>query len=252
MINGVPTRLFRGGRGMPALVLAPELVPSRWFPYHEDLAARFLVLAPEHPGFGASERPEWLEGVDDLVLHYLDFLDELELEQVAIIGSSLGGWIAAEIAVLQPKRVTHLVLAGAAGLKVDGARRHDVFLNPIEKTMAVLFHDPSRAAQLLSDESGVDRILRGYREGASLARLAWNPYLYNPKLERRLRRIACPTLVVWGENDRFLDAAHGAAFARLIPKARLEQVPACGHLVAFEQTATFSRLAGDFLATAVE
>jgi len=246
-VAGVRTHVLRGGRGAPLLVLHPELAAGRWFPYHDGLAARFQIFAPDHPGFGETERPEWISGIDDLVFHYVDLLDVLGLDRVAILGTSLGGWIAAELAVAHPERVERLVLVGAAGIKVDGVERFDVFLHPIEETLRHLFHDPSRAAQLLPTELGTDVIVRGYREATTLARLSWNPYLYNPKLERRLRRITAPTLIVWGENDTFLPLAYGEAYARLIPHATLQTVPQCGHFVPFEQTEPFAQHVTRFL-----
>jgi len=96
---------------------------------------------------------------------------------------------------------------------------------------------------------GAEVIVRGYHEAATLARLTWNPYLYNPKLERRLQRVTTPTLIVWGEHDTFLPLAHGQAYARLIPNATLQTVPQCGHLVPFEQTEIFIRTVTEFLAS---
>lgn len=247
-VAGLQTYLLRGGRGAPLLVLAPELAPSRWFPYHEMLAAHFKVFAPDHPGFGRSERPPWLDGIDDLVFHYADLLDTLHLDRVAILGTSLGGWIAAELAATHPHRVHRLVLVGAAGLKVDGVERYDLFLNPIAETLRHLFHDPSRAAQLLPSTSGAEALVHAYGEATTLARLTWNPYFYNPKLARRLRRITAPTLVLWGEQDAFLAPAHGEAYARLIPNAELRTIPQCGHLVPFEKTEELARLVIPFLA----
>ncbi len=247
-VAGMRTHLLRGGRGAPVLVLHPEFAASRWFPYHDALAARFQVFAPDHPGFGQSERPDWLDGIDDLVFHYVDLLDTLQLDRVSVIGTSLGGWIAAELAVAHPERLQRLVLVGAAGIKVDGVQRFDVFLHPIEETLPHLFHDATRAAQLLPTEFGPDVIARAYGEAATLARLSWNPYLYNPKLERRLRRITAPTLIVWGEDDTFLPLAHGQAYARLVPGARLQSIPQCGHLVPFEQTEAFTQHVTRFLA----
>jgi pimeloyl-ACP methyl ester carboxylesterase len=247
-VAGVRTHLLRGGRGAPLLVLHPEFAANRWFPYHDQLAAHFQILAPDHPGFGQSDRPEWLEGIDDLVFHYFDLLDALSLDRVSLVGTSLGGWIAAELAVAHPERVERLVLVGAAGIKVDGVERFDVFLHPIEETLQHLFSDASRAAQLLPTELGPDVIVRGYREATTLARLSWNPYFYNPKLHRRLRRISAPTLVIWGEQDTFLPPAHGEAYAQLIPGARLQTIPQCGHLVPYEQTELFTRHVIGFLA----
>lgn len=246
-INGVSTHVIRGGRGAPLLVLPPEFAPGRWFPYHDQLASRFLVVAPDHPGFGQSERPDWLEGIDDVVLHYLDLLDHLGVERASLIGTSLGGWIAAELAVIQPQRVEKLVLVGAAGLKVEGVERYDVFLNPLERTLEKLFFDKSRTAQLLSTEIGPETIVRAYRDSASLARFTWNPYFYNPKLERRLRRIRCPTLIVWGREDEFLPLAHGLAFEREIRGSSLRVIERCGHFVPFEQTQAFIDVAMAFL-----
>jgi pimeloyl-ACP methyl ester carboxylesterase len=250
-VAGVRTHLLRGGRGAPLLVLHPELAANRWFPWHDGLAARFQVFAPDHPGFGQSARPEWLGGIDDLVFHYVDLLDTLGLERVSLIGTSLGGWIAAELAVAHPERVQRLVLVGAAGIKVDGVERFDVFLHPIEETLRHLFHDPTRAAQILPAEFGPDVIVRAYGEAATLARLTWNPYLYNPKLARRLRRISAPTLIVWGQNDTFLPLAHGEAYARLIPGAVLQTIPACGHLVPYEQTEDFLQHVVEFVDPAI-
>jgi pimeloyl-ACP methyl ester carboxylesterase len=249
-VAGVRTHMLRGGRGAPLLVLHPEYASNRWFPYHDALAAHFQIFAPDHPGFGQSERPDWLDGIDDVVFHYIDLLDTLGLARVAILGTSLGGWIAAELAVAHPERVQQLILVGAAGLKVDGVERFDVFLHPIEDTLVHLFHDPSRAAQLLPAEIGPDLIARAYGEAATLARLSWNPYLYNPKLQQRLRRVNAPTLVLWGADDRFLPLAHGETYAALIAGARLQTVPQCGHLVPLEQTELFTQHVLQFLGAA--
>ena len=246
-IAGIQTHLMRGGRGAPLLVLPPEFAANRWFPYHDALAAKFQVLAPDHLGFGESERPDWLDGIDDLVLHYIDLLDDLKLDRVAVMGLSLGGWIAAELAVAYPQRIERLVLVGAAGLKVDGVPRFDVFTHPIEETLQTLFHDQARWVQLVSTDLGPEVIVRAYHESMTLARLTWNPYMYNPKLERRLRRVTAPTLVVWGDDDRFLPLAHGEAYARAIAGAQLHVIANCGHFPPFEQTEAFLRCATDFL-----
>lgn len=246
-VRGVRTHLFRGGRGRPLLVLHPEFGANMWAPYHEALVARFLVLAPDHPGFGDSERPAWLNQIDDLVFHYVDLLDLLEIDRVSIVGTSLGGWIAAAFAVAHPERVERLVLAAPAGIKVDGVPRYDVFANPFEDVLQHLFHDPSRIAQLLPTEYGAEVIVRGYHELTTLARLAWNPYLYDPKLQQRLPRVRTPALIVWGENDAVLPPAHAEAYAALLPYATLKMLPRCGHLVPLEQAEAFAGLAIDFL-----
>jgi len=246
-VRGVRTRLRKGGRGRPLLVLHPEFGADMWAPYHDALAAHFHVLAPDHLGFGGSDRPAWLDGIDDLVLHYRDLLDQLAIDRVAIVGTSLGGWIAAAFAVAHPERVERLVLAAPAGVKVDGVLRYDYFANPIEDVLAHLFHDPARAAQILPVEYGAEVLVRGYRELTTLARLSWNPYLYDPKLQQRLPRIRTPTLLVWGTDDAVLPPAHADAWAELLPYATVKHLSRCGHLVPFEQAEAFASLAIEFL-----
>lgn len=246
-VRGVRTHVLKGGRGKPVLVLHPEFGANLWAPYHDALAAHFQVLAPDHLGFGESDRPGWLDGIDDLLFHYLDLLDLLEIERLSIVGTSLGGWIAAAFAVAHPERVDRLVLAAPAGIKVDGVPRFDVFARPFEDTLQHLFHDPSRAAQMLPTEFGAEVIVHTYHELTTLARLTWNPYFHDPKLQQRLPRLHHPTLIVWGENDTFLPPSHAEAYAALLPAATLKKLPACGHLVPFEQADAFASLAIDFL-----
>lgn len=246
-VGGVRTHLMRGGRGRPLLVLHPEFAARMWAPYHDALAAHFQVIAPDHPGFGDSARAEWIDGVEDLVFHYVDLLDGLGLDRVSVVGTSLGGWIALALAVWHPARVDRLVLAAPAGIRVDGVERYDYFANPIEETLRRLFHDPARAAQLLPTEYGAEVVVRGYHEFTTLARLSWNPYLYDPKLPQRLRRVRSPTLLIWGADDTVLPPAHGTALARLLPSATLREIPTCGHLPPLERGDAFARLAVEFL-----
>jgi pimeloyl-ACP methyl ester carboxylesterase len=247
-VRGVRTHVMRGGRGRPLLVLHPEFAARMWAPYHDALAAQFQVFAPDHPGFGDSDRPDWVDGVDDLVLHYVDLLDALGLERVSIVGTSLGGWIALALALAHPARVDRLVLAAPAGIRVEGIPRYDYFANPVEETLRRLFRDPARAAQLLPTEFGAEVVVRGYHEFTTLARLSWNPYLYDPKLQERLPRLRTPTLLVWGADDTVLPPAHGAALAQLMPAATLQEIPACGHLPPLERADAFAALAVEFLA----
>ncbi|GIW45419.1 MAG: hydrolase [Candidatus Binatia bacterium] len=233
-VGDLEVRLLRGGRGSPLLVLHSEFASGRWFPFHDDLAQHFHVYAPDHPGFGGTVRPDWLDCIEDFAIFYADFLDALELRDARVVGISFGGWIAAELAALYPERVSRLVLVGAAGLKVEGEERFDLFARPFEETLQRLFHAPDRWVQLMPTEPGLDVILRTYREATTLARVSWNPYWYDPKLARRLKRVRCPALVVWGEQDCFLSPAHARAYAAALPRAIVEFVPQCGHLPPLE------------------
>jgi pimeloyl-ACP methyl ester carboxylesterase len=246
-VRGVQTHVMHAGRGRPLLALHPEFASDTWSPYLDDLASQFRVVAPDHPGFGRSERPQWLDEIDDLVFHYVDLLDTLQIERTSVVGTSLGGWIAAALAVAHPERIERLVLAAPAGIRVDDVERFDLFANPIEETLHHLFYDQLRVAQIVPAEHGPDVVVRAYRELTTLARLAWNPYFYDRKLQERLPRVTAPTLLVWGEDDTFLPPEYGRAFARLLPDATLKLLPRCGHLPPLEQGPAFSRMALRFL-----
>lgn len=246
-VRGTRTHVMRGGRGRPLLVLHPEFAAGLWPPYLDALAAQFHVVAPDHPGFGTSARPDWLDGVDDLVLHYVDLLDAMALERVSVVGTSLGGWIAVALAIAHPERVERLVLAAPAGVRCDGVERYDYFANPIEETLRRLFHDPSRAAQLLPTEYGAEVVVRGYHEFTTMARLSWNPYLFDAKLQQRLPRVRTPALIVWGADDAVLPPAHGDVFAAQMPYATLRHLPECGHFPPLERAEAFSQMALEFL-----
>ena len=120
-VRGCRIRLMRGGAGSPLVVLHGATGAS-WLPFMQKLAENFDVIAPEHPGFGESDTPDWLDTIHDLAYFYLDLLDELKLKDVNLVGLSFGGWIAAELAVRNTQRLASLTLAGAAGLYVRRRR----------------------------------------------------------------------------------------------------------------------------------
>jgi len=247
-VRGVTVNLFRGGAGRPLLFLHGAGGAGAWLPFHGLLAdAGFEVLAPDHPGFGLSGEMEHIESMDDLVYHYLALLDQLGLEQVDVVGTSLGGWLAAELAVHSPHRIGRLVLLNAVGLDLWDAPVQDLFgMNP-EETVAAVFADPAIAASLFPAEPDLDFIMGLYREKISFARLAWNPYCCNPKLESRLWRITAPTLVVWGSEDRLVPIAHGERYAERIAGARLAVIPGVAHAPFLEDAAATAQLLVDFL-----
>lgn len=249
---GGRVHLLRGGRGDPVLFLHAAGGAGRWLEFHDLLARRFEVFAPDHPGFGGSDELPGVEGVDDLVYHYLDLMERLGLERPHVVGASFGGWIAAELAVAAPHMIGSLVLLSPAGLRLPGYPIADLFLMSPEEVVAALFRDPSQASVLFPAEPDVEVILAAYRDMTALARFGWTPFLSNPKLERRLHRISAPTLVAWPSDDRVVPIAHGRRFAELIPKAEFAVVGDCGHAMYFERPKAFAELTADFLATGAE
>ena len=258
-VRGISVTLQRGGRGEPLLYLhSASAEATTWNEAFELLAADYDVIAPVHPGFPGSGGLDRIHNVGDLVLHYIDLLNRLRIARAHVVGSSLGGWIATELASLYPERVASLVLAGAAGLWIDGAPIAEVFGIMPGQLAERLFHDQQHpVAQMLHaagetafDAAPPEELLLAFHQSTeATARVAWNPYFHNPALERRLDRIAAPTLVLWGAEDRLIPRAHAERYCERIADAGLRLIQRCGHLPVIEQPAAFASEVVAFLGT---
>jgi pimeloyl-ACP methyl ester carboxylesterase len=246
-LAGGRVHLLRGGKGEPLLFLHAAGGAGTWLEFHQLLARGFDVIAPDHPGFGKSDDFPEVEAIDDLVYHYLDVMDALGLDHPHVVGASFGGWITAELAVAAPHRVGSLVLLSAAGLRLPEHPVTDLFLLPPTKLPEVLFHNPPPVPPEPVDAPDIDTIIAAYREVTSLARFSWVPFLSNPKLERRLRRVTAPTLVVAPSDDRLIPVAHARRYAERIARARYAEVADCGHAMYFERPAEFADITATFL-----
>jgi pimeloyl-ACP methyl ester carboxylesterase len=249
---GGRVHLFRGGAGTPVLFLHAAGGAGEWHEFHGLLARRFEVFAPDHPGFGRSDELAEVEGMDDLVYHYVDLIERLGLERPHVVGASFGGWVAAELAVARSDLIGSLVLLGPAGLRLPEHPVTDLFLLTPDQIPGVLFEDQAKASVLFSAEPSIDDVLAAYRDMTAFARFSWSPFLCNPKLERRLRRITAPTLVACPSEDRVIPVEHGRRYAERIPDARFESVEDCGHAMYFERPHEFAQVVTDFLTTGAE
>ncbi len=247
---------IRGGAGRPLLYLHSTMGEATWLtPHLVALARHYQVYAPAHPGFLDSEGIEQIRHVEDLVYHYLAYLDAKGWQAVDVVGLSLGGWIAAELAARYPERVAKLVLVDAVGIWVPEQPMADLFAIDgrfPERLRDLLFHDPSvPAARAMAVGIGAelpDAVLAHVVKAfAATAKIGWNPLLHDPRLEGLLHRVTAPTLCLWGSHDRVVPLAYGEKYAKLIPGARLEVVPDCGHLLPFERPDAFTNAVRDFL-----
>jgi len=245
-VRGCAIAVMRRGAGRPLLILHGAADGGAWLPFMTELAAAHDVIVPEHPGYGASDTPAWLDTVSDLANFYLDLLDQLDLSGVDLVGCDLGGWIAAELAVRNTRRLASLTLVGASGIHLSGIAQLDPFLRTDEQRIRDHFHDGARAdamlARLLRAENDV-----GLKNQTTTARLTWQPRGYDPHLAKWLHRIDVPTLVVWGTNDRLLAPDYATAWQTRIPGAKLAVIPECGHLPHIERASAFVAALGDFL-----
>ena len=234
-IGETTLNVLEGGSGRPLLILHAAGGTGMWMPHHELLARRFRVVAPDSPGFGRTPDSERITGVDDLAFLYADLIETLKLERPIVVGSSFGGWVAAELAVLMSGSISHLVLADAIGLRLPASPIADLFAMGPALKMAALFHDPAAAARMLPAQPDIETIMGFYRDEMAFAKYAWSPFCCNPKLERRLHRISAPTLVLWGEHDAVVPRQHGERYAARIPQARLQIVADAGHALLMEK-----------------
>lgn len=221
------------GSGRPVLLLHGGAGPGSVAGFGNALAAAGAhALTPTHPGFDGTPRPERLDSVDDLAALYRDLLDHLDLSDVVVVGSSVGGWIAARLALLGTPRVTGLVLVGAVGIEVPG--------HPVTDVAGL---DPARLAELAFHDAEAFRIdpaqLDEAQRAATVANLAtlstYAGDMTDPGLRRDLRGITVPTVVAWGVSDGIVDPGYGRAYADAIPGSRFVLLSGSGHLPQIEQ-----------------
>lgn len=248
-IAGIDLELYDQGNGEPLLFLHSAQGFDARHEITAILAARRRLIAPSHPGFGKSGLPDWLDSVDDIAYVYLEMLDELGLPEVDLVGCSIGGWIAAEMATKAPERFRRLALVGAVGVKtgrVDQLDIPDIFAMPQDKVDELLFADPARMKMDPSKMTD-DEIAARVRNRETLALIAWEPWMHNPKLRHRLQRARMPTLFVRGEKDGLVSAAYMERYAALLPKARCQTIAAAGHAPQIEQPKAFADALLSFL-----
>src|ERR1700733_1076803 len=220
--EGRPVLLLHGGGGPPSMGTLPSA-----------LSDGFEVSAPVHPGFAGTPRPEWYDAIDDIALTYLQLLEQRDLRDVLVIGSSIGGWIASEMAVREHERISGTVLLNAVGISVDGIELADFFSLTPQELIAYSFHDPAAApdpTQLPVQARNIQAA-----NAATLAVYAREPYMHDPKLRRRLALVPTPVVAIWGESDQIAPEPYGSAYAASFPRGKFEPIPDAGHLPHLEQ-----------------
>jgi pimeloyl-ACP methyl ester carboxylesterase len=231
----------RGTGNKPLVIFYDEEALTLESPVLDALATSFALTIVSLPGFGASDRPDWIETIDDCAYICLDVLDALKMKGATVMGFGLGGWLAAEMAVKSTRNMARLVLVDPFGIKVGGRFDRDIqdiwYLAP-DRLLALKYADTAkgRIDYTVMPESKLAVIARNKE---TYARFCWQPYMHNPKLKRRLHRIDVPTMVVWGAKDGIVTPAYGRAFAKEIKGARFATVGRAGHFPHIEQPEAF-------------
>jgi pimeloyl-ACP methyl ester carboxylesterase len=248
-VKGFPVEIHTAGSGPPLLYLHAEQYVEQVRPYLDTLAKKWTVIAPRHPGYGAASVATDFRSVDDLAYLFLDLLDELKLDNVVLVGASLGGWIALEMCVRNHTRLSKLVLVSSVGVKFSGREERDfadLFYMPDIEAFPMLFADPQRYAPSYAAMSS-DQLEELARERHMLAHYGWRPYLHNPGLRRWLHRVNLPTLVLWGEADSFAKPSYGQSLASALPTAELKLIQGAGHYPEIEQSEAMIRAIDAFV-----
>lgn len=227
--------VLRGGSGPPLVVLHHDIGTPGWLPFYSLLAERATVLVPEAPGFGRSARLEWARHPRDLAAVLQQLLDRLDLDAITLVGLGFGGWLAAEMAVVNQRRLSRLVLVGAAGVRPPDTEITDQFVIAAGDYVRRGFHDQSAFEALFAETPSPEQELAWDIHRETIARITWKPYMVSYQLPALLTGVVTPTLLVWGRHDQIVPLSAGQRYAGLMPNARLEIVEDAGHFVEMER-----------------
>lgn len=237
----VDLTVHRGGQGPSLLFLHGGGGVHPGAPVFKLLAKHFSVTAPENPGFGTSSLPFWMDSVDDFVHIQLELMERLDLRDVILVGTSLGGWVAADLATKNRTRISKIVLVSPVGIKVGSRDKldiPDIFARSLADVDKLMFADPAKFGFTPEGKSDDDlRLIARNRE--TMALVTWDPYMHNPKLKRRLHVIDRPTLILRGEKDGLVSQSYLEAYAGFIPGAKVETIANAGHAPQVEQPEDF-------------
>jgi pimeloyl-ACP methyl ester carboxylesterase len=247
---GLEVELRRGGAGVPVLVIHGELGVPGWLESYADLATSFDVIVPSLPGYGGTERPDWIMGPRDVAAWITWLARDLEIPTpVNVIGCSLGGWVAAEIATVAPQFIDKMVLVGAMGLKPTRGEIFDYFLENGRTGLAQAFRDPEGSAEYTrfwGREFTPEETERVELHREMTCRIAWKPYMHSLTLRPLLAGVGAPTLVVWGAEDAIAPVECGEMYRDAIAGSRLVTIENCGHMPEMEKPGEFAALVRDF------
>ena len=249
-LAGTDIGLVQGGSGEPLLILHGELGHPTWLSFHEDLSNDFTLSIPSHPGYGKSPQLDWIMNMRDMAGWYLHALDEMDLPPVNVLGLSLGGWLAAEMATMNPNTFKKMALVGSPGIKPSEGEIFDMFLVVAKEYMSESVLDKDSVAefkQICPDDPSPDQIETWEIAREESCRLAWKPYMYYPGLPNLLGRIkSLPTLIVWGDKDPIVPLNVGEIYHKSIQESELKIIQNCGHQPEIEKPKEFVKILKDF------
>ncbi len=250
-VGDLDLEIVRGGSGRPLLVLHEELGYPGWMRWQTALVRDRTLLIPMHPGFGRTARLDWITSVRDLSAFYGRVLRENRLAPLDVIGFSLGGWIAAEMAVDNPAQFRRMILVGAAGVRPPQGEIFDLYNVTVNAYLRASVADPESTPEfdrLFAADDPLQRMEAWEEARIQTARLAWKPYMYNPSLPHLLQGVrGLPTELIWGSEDRVVPLSAARAYQGAIAGSQLRIIAAAGHRPEIENPAQFVNLVRQFL-----
>jgi pimeloyl-ACP methyl ester carboxylesterase len=247
-IGDASLEVWMAGDGPPLLFLHGGDYFAQHREFLDRLAQRWRVIAPRHPGFGNSARPDGFRTVHDLAYLYLDLLEGGDFGKAILVGASFGGWIALEICLRSCAPIDRLVLMDSLGVKFGGREDRDIadiYALPNDEVLRRTFCDPASAAPDYS-QLGDDELAAVARDRQATALYGWRPYMHDPGLCQWLHRVRVPSLVIWGEEDGIVTRDYGRKLCRALPGAHFEAIPRAGHYPQIERPGEVADAIGRF------
>jgi pimeloyl-ACP methyl ester carboxylesterase len=247
--GAVTFKVLAAGRGAPLVYFHSYYERSAWSPFLDVLARSFSVYAPTHPGVAGSTGIETLDDLLDLTLAYDELLGALGVERAHLVGHSFGGMMAAELAAVFPSRAQSVTLVSPLGFWRDDAQPADILILPADELAAVLWRDPASpvaqewAAATGGDPDDVAAQVESLQRRSSMAKFVWP--IPDKGLQRRLHRLAAPTLLIWGDDDRANPVVYAEAWQRRVKGAALRLLPG-GHMILHEAPEAAARAVAEF------
>lgn len=246
------TQLYflKAGAGNPLLVLHGVEGHEGWLQFYDALATRATVYAPAHPGFTQTPCPAWLETIAHQAVFYHWFIQEAALGPVDVVGIGIGGWIAAQMAVMCSHNLRHLILVDAAGIRPQHHEVLDIFITPWKQVIDRAFYAPAQSPEYQRLYGGEFQEFGGPREaGRTMSiRMCFRPFMYDPALPGMLGKVRVPTRIVWGADDQIIPVECGQLYQQGIPGATLHLIDQCGHWPHLERPHELARLIQEFVA----
>ena len=248
-VGDAEVQMFSSVGRPPLLYLHGAGGNAGWQPFLEDLCRRYTVYAPSLPGFNGTPRPEWISTITDMAHFALRMIQSLGFRQYVLMGSSMGGWLAAEIAAMDHHNIKGLVLIDAAGIRPKEGEIAEIFMVSGQTRADLRFHDPSQVPNIaeLTREMTPEQAATDHANREMASRLCWKPYLHNPSLPHYITKVQTPTLIVWGRQDALIPVECAGLYHEALPNSTVNIIDNCGHSPQVEKPREFAAAVDGFL-----